>query len=525
MHLPSWLNDAVFYEIYPQSFYDSNADGIGDFPGMIQKLDYLTEMGFNAIWINPCFDSPFMDAGYDVRDYYKIAPRYGTNDDAYRFFSEAHKRGFHVLLDLVPGHTSDQHPWFLKSREPEANEYTNRYIWTSNAFQYPEGFRMMSGMSDRDANYMVNFFSTQPALNYGFENCTAEWQLPTDHPDAQASVEAMKAVMRFWLEHGCDGFRVDMASSLVKNDPQKTGIKRLWKGVREMLEREYPEAVILSEWGCAEEAIDSCFHLDFYLHFGNVGYNSLFQMAAYDYVNPGRPVHCFFDEAGEGNIRVFVDEFTQKLDYIRGRGYMCVPTGNHDMFRYSFRRSQEDMKLAAAFIMLLPAVPFVYYGDEIGMRYRKGMRSKEGGYFRTASRTPMQWDKGTNMGFSTTSGELYLPVDDENGAVNVAAQQIDSCSLLNTIKRFIALRHAEADLQADGGFEVLYAAENRYPFVFRRGNFIVAVNPSGKAQTCVISGDYNAKDYQETERIGERAIWEGGNLCMPAVSLAVFKKE
>ena len=128
--MPNWLKDAVFYEIYPQSFKDTNGDGIGDFQGIIEKLDYVKSLGCNALWINPCFDSPFRDAGYDVRDYLKTAPRYGTNEDLYRLFEEAHRRGMHVLLDLVPGHTSEEHAWFQESRKEEHNPYSGRYIWT-----------------------------------------------------------------------------------------------------------------------------------------------------------------------------------------------------------------------------------------------------------------------------------------------------------------------------------------------------------------------------------------------------------
>ena len=129
---PEWLNNAVFYEIYPQSFNDTNADGIGDFNGIIEKLDYIRELGCNAIWINPCFKSPFGDAGYDVEDYYTAAPRYGTNEDLARVFSEAHARGIHVLLDLVPGHTAVTHKWFKESMKAGRNEFTDRYVWTNS---------------------------------------------------------------------------------------------------------------------------------------------------------------------------------------------------------------------------------------------------------------------------------------------------------------------------------------------------------------------------------------------------------
>ena len=518
MHLPEWLKTAVFYEIYPQSFFDSNGDGIGDFPGMTAKLDYLRELGINALWINPCFASPFMDAGYDVSDYYTIAPRYGTNADAEEFFRQAHDRGIRVLLDLVPGHTSDRHPWFLQSREPHKNEYTNRYIWTNGAFDYPKGFRLQSGLSDRDGNYVVNFFSSQPALNYGFENREYDWQLPPDHPDCQATVEEMKKVMRFWLDAGCDGFRVDMAYSLVKNDPEFKGTQRLWQDIRAMLDRDYPEAVILSEWSCAERAIDAGFHLDFYIHFNCKGYNALFQTHSQDYVDQAEAVSCFFSKAGKGNILGFTEEFLPKYEYIRGRGYMCVPTGNHDMVRYSHGRTQEELKLICGFLMLLPCVPFVYYGDEIGMRHQGELISKEGGYFRTGARTPMQWTNGTNKGFSTAD-KLYLPVDTRPEAQDLESQMADPNSLYHTLRKFIELRKSSPQFQADGDFEVVYAEKNRYPFVFRRGEYLVAVNPSGKAVSIDLPGSGSF-----VAAANGNGQWKNSKLTMSEVSLVVFRE-
>ena len=165
----SWLKDAVFYEIYPQSFCDSNGDGIGDIPGIISKLDYIKSVGCNALWINPWYDSPFMDAGYDVRDFKKIAPRYGTMEDAVDLFKAAHEKGIHVLIDLVPGHTSEEHAWFRESaKEHPGEEYADRYIWTENAFCRGDGMPFIGGEHPRDATYIINFFKCQPALNYGY---------------------------------------------------------------------------------------------------------------------------------------------------------------------------------------------------------------------------------------------------------------------------------------------------------------------------------------------------------------------
>lgn len=163
-----WLDDAVFYEIYPQSFMDTNGDGIGDFKGIEEKLDYVKDLGCDAIWINPCFDSPFLDAGYDVRDYYRTADRYGTNEELKELIDTAHEKGLKVLLDLVPGHTSSAHPWFRESCRAQKNEMTDRYVWTDSVWEAPEGMNCIRGISERDGSAIVNFFSHQPALNYGF---------------------------------------------------------------------------------------------------------------------------------------------------------------------------------------------------------------------------------------------------------------------------------------------------------------------------------------------------------------------
>ena len=206
LEMPQWLKDAVFYEIYPQTFCDTNGDGIGDIAGIISKLDYVKSLGCNAIWLNPIFDSPFMDAGYDVRNYKLVAERYGTNDDLIELFNKAHEKGIKILLDLVPGHTSDQCEWFIESQKPEKNEFSNRYTWTDSVWEAPPQYKFVCGITNRDGNYLVNFFSSQPALNYGFAEIThPNWQLPPSHPDCQATVEAMKDVMRFWLDKGADG--------------------------------------------------------------------------------------------------------------------------------------------------------------------------------------------------------------------------------------------------------------------------------------------------------------------------------
>lgn len=257
-----WLDTAVFYQIYPQSFRDSNADGIGDIPGITEKLDYIKELGCNAIWVNPCFESPFGDAGYDISDFYSVAPRYGTNADLKRLFDEAHGKGIRVLLDLVAGHTSSEHPWFKESMKAYRNEYTDRYVWTNSIWVKP-GMNCILGISERNGVCAVNFFSHQPALNYGFYKPDKPWQQSTDDEGPRATLAELMKIMRFWLDMGCDGFRVDMASSLIKNDEDGKGNMALWRKVRTFLDEKYPEAVLVSEWMDPEKAIGGGFHMDF----------------------------------------------------------------------------------------------------------------------------------------------------------------------------------------------------------------------------------------------------------------------
>ena len=468
-----WLKNAVFYEIYPQSFQDSNGDGIGDIPGMIARLDYIKDLGCNAIWVNPWYDSPFGDAGYDVRDFKKIAPRYGTNEDAKHFFEEAHKRGMHVLIDLVPGHTAIDHEWFKASMKAERNEYTDRYVWTGDAWEGAGEYASLRGISDRNGAAVVNFFSHQPALNYGYAHQARPWMLAPDSPAALATREAIKDIMRFWLDLGADGFRVDMAASLIKEDDigHPANI-RLWQDFREFLDKEYPHCAMVSEWGVPKESIAGGFHMDFMLHFGPPAYMALFR---------DRP---FFCKEGTGDITAFLDTYTADLGSTEGQGLICIPSGNHDMRRIAFGKDMLDLKICFTFLLTMPGAPFIYYGDEIGMRYLPDLTSKEGGYYRTGSRTPMQWEKRTGFGF-TSSATSYLPFDPSADAPTVAEQEKDKNSLLNAVKVLLALRHAHEALQSFGEFTPLYAEKEKYPFVYERKakgeRIVVALNPANRA--------------------------------------------
>lgn len=468
-----WLDTAVFYEIYPQSFQDSNADGIGDIQGIIKRLDYIKDLGCDAIWLNPCFLSPFNDAGYDVADYYTVAPRYGTNEDLKHLFDEAHSRNMHVLLDLVPGHTSIEHYWFKESMKAEKNEFTSRYIWTDDIWKPVEGLNTLRGISNRNGSCILNFFSSQPALNYGFYHATESWQDAADSPAAQRTREAIKDIMRFWLKAGCDGFRVDMAGTLVKNDPESLGTIALWKNIRGFLDEEFPDAVMVSEWGEPDKSLEAGFHMDFLLHFGPSHYNDLF-----------RCEHPFFSSAGEGDVAAFVEKYKENRAKA-ARGLICIPSGNHDMKRLAWKLSQEEMKIAFAFLLSMPGAPFIYYGDEIGMRYIDNLESVEGGYERTGARTPMQWDDGVNAGFSSASPRaLYIAQDAAKDRPTVAYQQHDMHSLLNEVKKLIGIRREHPALGNTSQIEFVYAEKNAYPLAYLRKcpeeEMLVVLNPSAE---------------------------------------------
>lgn len=476
---PEWLDTAVFYEIYPQSFCDSNGDGIGDFNGIIGKLDYIKELGCNALWLNPCFASPFGDAGYDISDYYSAAPRYGTNEDLKRLFNEVHKRGMHILLDLVPGHTSVEHKWFKESMKAERNEYTDRYVWTDSIWEEPQGMGCIRGISERDGSCAVNFFSHQPALNYGFykPDPDKKWQQSMDSEGARATLEALKNIMRFWLGMGCDGFRVDMAGSLVKHDEDGKGTIKLWQNVRAFLDEEFPSAAMVSEWGEPDKSLLGGFHMDFLLHFGPSHYNDLFRC--------GEP---FFSKRGKGDVSEFVKKYLESRERAGENGLMCIPSGNHDMDRLARDCYGNDLKTAFAFLLSMPGAPFIYYGDEIGMRYVEGLASVEGGYGRTGSRSPMQWDNSTNAGFSSApSDRLYIKQDSSPDRPTVQDQIADENSLFNEIKHLISVRRSHKALQSRGGIEFLYAEKNTYPLAYLRSGgdekILVILNPSDRKAT------------------------------------------
>ena len=317
----------------------------------------------------------------------------------------------------------------------------------------------MEANAPRAKYYEKNFFECQPALNYGFAHPDPNhpWEQSVDAPGPQAVRREIRNIMAFWFDKGVDGFRVDMASSLIKNDPDKKEVSKLWNEMRAWKDKYYPETVLISEWANPQQAIPAGFNIDFYIHFGLKGYASLF----FDRKTPWGKweqsyKNCYFDKQGKGSLKEFSENYTKAYNATKNLGYIAVPSANHDYQRPNIgtRNTPDQLKVAMTFFLTMPGVPFIYYGDEIGMKYQMNLPNKEGSNERSGTRTPMQWTKGKNAGFSTSAPDkLYFPVDTENGKLTVEAQQGDQNSLLSYTRKLTALRHSAKALDNEGRLE------------------------------------------------------------------------
>ena len=490
----TWLKDAIIYQIYPQSFQDSNGDGIGDIQGIVRRLDYIKDLGADVIWLNPCFDSPFGDAGYDIRDFYKVASRYGNESDLIALFDAAHERGIRVVLDLVAGHTSMDHPWFLEEAADPHSPEANRYIWKDRNIDSEKG--------PTKENFLGNFFWYQPALNFGYAERTESWQDPVDAPGPMKNREELRKIMAYWFDRGCDGFRVDMAPSLIKGDsndaPNSKSLaatQELWRENRAWLDANYPDKALIAEWSYPTRSIPAGFHLDFIMHFNAPGYHEMFFNGIGSIPDKGP---CYFSRDGEGDLGVFRDEYHRQLEGTRGLGWVSLPVANHDFQRlHCGPRTNEELHCAWVFFMTQAGPPTIYYGEEIGMRYLEEAPTTEGSLLvgitaanagtdlgeRAGSRTPMQWDQTTNGGFSTAPAEdLYLMMDPDPNRPTVAEQEDDPGSLLNFVRSLIDLRKSHPALGSDGSHTILNPKDAPYPLLILRAlgdeRYLIALNPS-----------------------------------------------
>lgn len=531
-----WIKNSIFYQVYPASFYDSNGDGVGDLQGIIEKLDYIKELGVNALWINPFYSSPFMDGGYDISDYYAINEKFGTMSDFEMLVDKCKKFGIRLVIDLVIGHTSNQHPWFLESAKDEKNKYTDWFIWTDNNFN-KFADKSIHGLYARDGGYVINYYACQPALNYGFNDKPREkdpnnaydlgenWKMHYTDERLKPLREEILNVMRFWLNKGIDGFRVDLANSLVKgciydsdDDKDIEGLRWLWNILIGTIKKEYPNVAFIAEWVYPSNAVGKCgFDVD-YLGHDCPEYNDLFRNEKGTNILPAfERGYNYFSEKGKGSIDAFL-KYTQRLyQDVAGKGYFSVPSGYHDIVRLGEKKDADTLKVIFAFLLTYKHVPFIYYGDEIGMTHAWGI-NKDGGYIRTGARTPMQWTNGKNRGFSETECGLYLPVNGEQ-MQSVAEQEQNEKSLLNMVKKLISLRKEHAALNADGELTILRSENGGYPLVYERKAgkeaFVIAINPSN--ENFIV-------DMYGTEELSFNTQCNNGKVELLGKSFIIFKR-
>jgi maltose alpha-D-glucosyltransferase/alpha-amylase len=446
----NWFKTAVFYELYARSFFDANSDGYGDFNGLVEKLDYLEWLGVDCIWLLPFYQSPLRDGGYDISDFYSILPEYGNLNDFMEFLEAAHERGMRVIADMVMNHTSDQHPWFQESRSPGSAK-RDWYVWSQDETRYPDA-RVIFVDTERSnwtwdeeaqAYYWHRFFSHQPDLNY-------------DNLEVQ---EQMVAVLKFWLDLGLDGFRLDAVPYLFEREG--TNCENLkeshefLKRVRREIDRSYDDVVLLAEANQWPSDVveyfasgDEC-HMAFHFPLMPRMFMAARRQVRYPIVEileqtPKIPSNCqwgiFLRNHDELTLEMVTDE---ERDYMYNEyakdPRMKLNLGIRRRLAPLLENSTNQMELFHAMLLSLPGTPIVYYGDEIGMGDNIYLGDRDG------VRTPMQWNVDRNAGFSRADfAQLYLPVllDPVYGyqAVNVEAEMRDQNSFLQWFRRLLAVR-------------------------------------------------------------------------------------
>jgi maltose alpha-D-glucosyltransferase/alpha-amylase len=466
-----WYKHAIIYQAHVRTFYDSNGDGIGDFQGLDQKLDYLQELGINAVWLMPFFPSPLRDDGYDIADYTSVHSSYGTLEDFRTFLGSAHERGIRVIIEMVLNHTSDQHPWFQQSRSSRENPRRDWYVWSDTDTGYP-GARIIfldTELSNwawdpiSKSYYWHRFFSHQPDLNY-------------DNPAVR---EEMWNVMKFWLEIGVDGFRLDAVPYLVEREgtncenlPETHGIL---KEFRRRLDEQFPGKMLLAEanqWPADLRpyfADGNEFHMAFHFPlmprmFMGVKLEDRKPITEILRQTPEIPPSCQWCLFLRNHDELTLEMLTNvERDYMNDTyaqdKEMRLNLGIRRRLAPLLDNDRRRIELMHGMLMSLPGTPNIYYGDEIGM----GDNTKLGD--RNGVRTPMQWNGGWNGGFSNAEPEkLYAPLihDPVYGypAVNVVSQKKTEHSLLNWIGRIIAVRKTTS-VFGSGSIEFLYPANHR----------------------------------------------------------------
>ncbi len=501
----SWHATTTIYQIYPRSFYDSNGDGIGDLQGIIQKLDYIKDLGFETIWISPFYCSPQEDFGYDISDYYNIAPEYGTLQDVEQLISEIHQRNMKVVFDMVMNHTSDKHPWFLESRSSKDNPKADWYIWRDKPNNWksivgPNGWQYSA---ERNQYYFASFLPFQPDLNYR-------------NPEVK---KAMFDVCRFWLQKGVDGFRLDIFNCIIKDKDFKNNPFSLFHIIPS---EEHPGGNFqIRKYSLNQE---ENFELAQELRSVINEFNHPPRMLLGEVFGGHDKIKQYLGKKQDGLHLVFLfdilyykfnaDFFRKKiLEYEHHYPAPNIPTAvfsNHDQLRSIHRigNNLEKAKLLALLQFTMRAVPCVYYGEEIGMTDGK-IPIKEGkdpmvkvyswvpqfiadrlpvGINRDNCRTPMQWNMERSAGFSTAA-KTWLPLNSEIERRNVAEQLSDENSLLHVFKQLIKLRKEYTALNS-GKIEIINTGNKNilaYVRSFEDEQLLVLINFSKSKITNNIS--------------------------------------
>ena len=520
-----WWQTTSIYQVYPRSFADSDGDGIGDLPGIIDKLDYIKDLGFGAVWVSPFFASPQRDFGYDVSDYEAVAEEYGTLEDAQRLIDEVHARGMKVMFDLVLNHTSDQHPWFIRSRSSRTNPKADWYIWADgrgkDGRRPPNNWKSAMEFTSawqyspiRKQWHLCTFLPFQPDLN---------WR----NPEVK---QAMFDTVRFWLDKGVDGFRLDIFGSIMK-DPGLTNNPlrpRMHNGFPRIVQRVHTEntpdnmvlaqelRAICNEYPGERALLGEVFGppdvLKGYLAEG-AGLNLVF---LFNFLTFRYDADWF---------RQTIEAFEQNFPAPMQPTYVLE---NHDRSRLLDRVDGDRRKAAvlALILLTLRGVPTVYQGQEIGtsntrLPFKDALDPVATVYRRLPQfvvdrlgetlnrdevRTPMQWDSSANAGFCPAGVTPWLPLNPEYPSVNIAAQQGQDGSLLELYRRLLTLRAGSASLQT-GPLAMLEALP---PGVlgYRRADLIILANMGTQPLTVRYSG-------QLLLDVGEVAVGTGRTTLFP----------
>ena len=490
-----WYKHAIIYQIHVRAFSDSNGDGIGDFHGLAQKLDYVQELGVNAIWLMPFFPSPLRDDGYDISDYRAVHPNYGTLEDFKTFLANAHDRGIRVIIELVANHTSDQHPWFQESRSSQNNPKRDWYVWSDTDAKY-RGTRIIfldTEMSNwawdpvSKSYYWHRFFSHQPDLNY-------------DNPAVR---DEMWNIMQFWLELGVDGFRLDAVPYLIEREGTSCeNLPETHEVIRELrkkVDAAFPGTMLLAEanqwpadlrqyFGDGDE-----FHMAFNFPlmprmFMGLRLEDRKPITEILQQSPEIPASCqwclFLRNHDELTLEMVTDvERDYMYDYFAREKTMRLNLGIRRRLAPLLDNDRRRIELMNGMLMSLPGTPIIYYGDEIGMGDNIHLGDRNG------VRTPMQWSGGWNGGFSTADPEaLYSPpiLDPVYGypTVNVLSQKRTEHSLLSWMKHIMETRRS-TPVFGSGSMEFLYPANHRvlaYVRQLGKETILVVNNLSSAAQ-------------------------------------------